>query len=69
MKTLLRRDEVADTLEDAMQLVVTLKWVVEMNGGMSPKLESEVRAAIEKLREAKDKVVLTYLTQTSRVLQ
>jgi len=39
-----------DTLEEAMQLTATLTWAVEMNGGMSSRLEAEIAAAIAQLR-------------------
>jgi len=50
------KNEVADILEEAMQLVVTLKWAVQMNRGMSPDLETEVSIAVRKLAKAKDEL-------------
>jgi hypothetical protein len=58
VKTSVRINELAATLEDAVQLVVALQWVIEMKRGMSPELQIEIKAATARLREAQDKLLL-----------
>ena len=51
---------IPDVLEEAMQLIVSLKWAAELGRGLPRELEMEVGAAVRRLREAKERIGLRH---------